>query len=111
MPPSPNLEDYVRLFEAYGDDISAVYLKPNDTRYELLFEQAARLLINPSPFNNSLPAPFRITAQNYLSGDEKTVRHMNYPENRHFMLSDLYDYVMLQKARKSRSAHTIELSE
>ena len=111
MNASPTLEDYIRLFAAYGENISAVHLKPSDTRYEFLFEQAARLLVKPSPFNASLPAPFRVTAQSYLRGDEKTVRHMNHPENRHFMLSDLYDYVMFQKARKSRSTHTVERSE
>ncbi len=103
MNDTPTLDDYVRLFEAYGDDISAIYLKPNDTRYEFLFEQAARLLSRPSAFNDTIPKPFRVTAKNYLAGDEKTVRHMGYPENRHFMLSDLYDFVMLQKAKLSRN--------
>ena len=86
----PSLEDYVRLFESYGDDISSIYLKPNDTRYELLFEQAARLLAQPSEFNTTLPKPFRVTAQKYLAGDEKTQRHMSYPENRHFMGMKLF---------------------
>ena len=98
----PTLDDYVRLFAAYGEDISSVYLKPSDTRYELLFEQAARLLIQPSKFNLSLPKPFRITAQSYLAGDAKTVRHMSYPENRHFMLSDLYDFIVLKSAQQKR---------
>jgi len=111
MNTSPTLQDYIRLFEAYGEDISSVYLKPNDARYEFLFEQAARLLAKPSPFNASLPAPFRITAQKYLSGDEKTVRHMNYPENRHFMLSDLYDFIMLKKARQARATRQGNLAE
>lgn len=100
----PTLDDYVRLFEPYGEDISAVYLKPNDTRYEFLFEQAARMLARPSEFNAGLPRPFIITAQKYLAGDPKTVRHMGYPENRHFMLSDLYDLVMLKKAQHARRA-------
>lgn len=100
----PALDDYLRLFEAYGEDISSVYLKPNDSRYELLFEQAARLLAIPCIFNETIPKPFRITAQKYLAGDEKTVRHMSYPENRHFMLSDLYDFITLKNAIHSRSA-------
>jgi len=94
----PSVEDYCRLFESYGNDISTIYLKPNDRRYELLFEQTARLLARPSPFNDSLPRPFIITAQKYVAGDEKTVRHMSYPENRHFMLSDLYDIVQLRRS-------------
>lgn len=99
---TPDLDDYIRLFEVYGEDISSIYLKPNDTRYEFLFEQAARLLVKSSPFNTSLPRPFVITAQNYLRGDDKTVRHMSYPENRHFMLSDLNDFVMLKRGLSSR---------
>lgn len=95
----PELDDYLRLFEPYGEELSSAYLKPNDARYEFVFEQAARLLARPSAFNASLPKPFVITAQKYLAGDEKTVRHMSYPENRHFMLSDLYDFVILKRAR------------
>lgn len=98
----PSLEDYVRLFQTYGDDLSTIYLEPNDTRYEFLFEQAARLLVQSSSFNSTLPQPFRITARKYLSGDDKTTRHMSYPENRHFMLSDLYDFVMLKKVHQAR---------
>lgn len=101
MTGKPTLDDYVRLFEAYGEDISSVYLKPSDTRYELLFEQAVRLLVQPSTFNLTLPKPFRVTAHNYLAGDEKTVRHMGYPENRHFMLSDLFDFIQLKKVHHS----------
>ena len=73
----PTLDDYLRLFDTYGDDIGSAYLKPNDARYEFLFEQAARMLAQPSPFNATLPTPFRITAQKYLAGDVKTVRHMS----------------------------------
>ena len=94
--PPPTLEDYVRLFEPYGEDMSKIYLQPNDQRYLLVFEQAVRLLAASSPFNSTLPKPFCVTAQKYLAGDERTVRHMNYPENQHFMLSDLYDYITLQ---------------
>lgn len=101
--PPPSLEDYVRLFEPYGEDLSTAYLEPNDERYLFVFEQAIRLLATPSRFNSSLPRPFCITAQKYLAGDERTTRHMGYPENQHFMLSDLYDFVMLKKARAAHS--------
>lgn len=100
----PELIDYLRLFEPYGEDLSSAYLKPNDARYEFVFEQAARLLARPSAFNASLPKPFGVTAQKYLAGDDKTVRHMSYPENRHFMLSDLYDIVMLKRAQHKGGA-------
>ena len=97
----PELEDYLRLFESYGDDISSTFLSPSDRRYELLFEQTARLLVTPSDFNDTLPRLFVITAQNYLYGDAKTVRHMKYPENRHFLLSDLFDLVKLRSQQKA----------
>lgn len=100
----PELVDYLRLFEPYGHELSSAYLKPNDERYKFVFEQAARLLARPSPFNASLPKPFCITAQKYLAGDERTVRHMSYPENRHFMLSDLYDFIALQHVRAKNQA-------
>ena len=63
----------------------------------LLFDQICRLLTQPSAFNLSLPAQFRTTAFRYLEGDAHTVAHMTNVENRHFMLSDLFDYIHLVK--------------
>jgi hypothetical protein len=92
----PGGEDYLNLFETYGKDFGSAYLEPEDDRYRLLFEQVCRLLTLPSSFNLSMPQEFRTSAQRYLSGDVKTVLHLRDPQNRHFMLSDLHDYVHLR---------------
>lgn len=96
---SPDLNDYLRLFGAYGEDIGSVHLAPNNARYTLLFEQVLRLLVQESAFNATLPEPIRRTAQRYRDGDAATVRHMRWPENRHFLLSDLYDLLQLRRKR------------
>jgi hypothetical protein len=93
----PNAQDYLELFEAYGKDFGTAYLEPEDERYRLLFEQVCHLLSRPSPFNLSMPQEFRTSAQRYLAGDAKTVAQLREPQNRHFMLSDLYDYVHLRR--------------
>lgn len=93
----PAAQDYLKLFEAYGRDFSTVYLEPEDDRYRLLFEQICHLLTQPSSFNLSMPQEFRISAERYLAGDKKTVAKLRHPQNRHFMLSDLYDYMHLRQ--------------
>jgi hypothetical protein len=90
----------LQLFSPYHDvtgqgDFSDVYLDPDHEGYRLLFEQICRLLVLSSPFNQAMPQEFRRTARLYLAGDRKTLSHMRSPEMRHFMLSDLYDYVHL----------------
>ena len=92
----PDLDDYVDLFKRYGKDFGAAYLEPEDERFRFLFDQLCRLLAQPSQFNLTLPELFRTTAHRYLDGDEVTVTHMRIAENRHFMLSDVYDYVELR---------------
>ena len=91
----PAAQHYLELFAAYGKDFGPAYLEPEDERYRLLFDQICHLLMQPSPFNLSMPQEFRVTAQRYLAGDRSTVAHLRNPQNRHFMLSDLYDYVHL----------------
>lgn len=93
----PDAEHYLELFAAYGKDFGPAYLEPEDERYRLLFDQICRLLLQPSPFNLSMPQEFRVSARRYLAGDERTVAHLRDPQNRHFMLSDLYDYVDLRR--------------
>ncbi len=92
----PGAKDYLKLFEAYGKDFGTAYLEPEDERYRLLFEQICHLLVQPSSFNLSMPQEFRISAQRYLAGHVKTLIQLRDPQNRHFMLSDLYDYVHLR---------------
>lgn len=93
---APGAKDYLKLFEVYGKDFGAAYLEPEDERYRLLFEQICQLLIQTSSFNSSMPQEFRISASRYISGDENTIAKLHEPQNRHFMLSDLYDYVHLR---------------
>lgn len=92
----PGVEDYVDLFQRYGEDLGSIYREPDDDRYAFLFEQVVRLLIKPSPFNLALPEQFRTSAHRYHGGDPKTVEHLGDPANRHFMLCDLHDLVMLK---------------
>lgn len=97
---SPDARDYLTLFRSYqreagARDFGQVYLEAEDERYRLLFEQVCRLLLKSSPFNRALPQEFRRTARLYVRGDPKTLAHMRSVEMRHFMLSDLYDYVHL----------------
>ena len=106
----PEVEDYAHLFRAYGEDLGSIYQAPEDDRYALLFGQVIRLLIRPSPFNLSLPKQFRIAAHRYHSGDPTTVGHLTDPANRHFMLCDLHDLIMLRGGlrlkRSTRRART-----
>ena len=95
-PSYPELADYVHLFQQYGESLSALYQEPDDERYAFLFEQVVRMLIKPSPFNLSLPEPFRISAHRYHHADAMTVKHLSAPANRHFMLCDLHDIIMLK---------------
>lgn len=99
----PDSEDYLHCFDMYGKDIRTIYLEEDDVRYEFLFVRILRLLIQSSPFNLKIPDPFKVTARKYLHGDPETRAHMNVAENRHFMLSDLYDFVVLHHKLKSRT--------
>ncbi|MCV6597827.1 MAG: hypothetical protein OIF40_12200 [Mangrovicoccus sp.] len=92
---NPIIDDYLRMFEQYGDGIEKIYLETPDDRYELLFERAMRLLVKPSAFNFTLPEPFRRTAHRYLAGNPETLRHLEDRETRHFMLAEVHDYVLL----------------
>ena len=95
MQSKPDADDYLALFARYREDFGDVYLEPDDERFRLLFDQICRMLAKPSAFNLGLPGQFRATAMRYLDGDEATLAHMTAPENRHFMLSDLFDYIHL----------------
>jgi hypothetical protein len=97
---APGARDYLQLFSRYPlgagqRDFGDVYLEAEHEGYRLLFEQVCRLLVTSSAFNHAMPREFRRTARLYLAGDPATVAHLRQPEVRHFMLSDLYDYVHL----------------
>ena len=95
MPTQPDAAAYLALFEQYGRAFGAAYLEPDDERYRLLFDQVCQLLRASSTFNQAMPQEFRRTARRYLSGEAETLAHMRTAQMRHFMLSDLYDYVHL----------------
>lgn len=95
MKTKPDGDDYLALFGRYKADFGDVYMEPEDERFRLLFDQICKLLTQPSSFNLRLPEQFRTTAFRYLDGDAATEAHMRVAENRHFMLSDLFDYIHL----------------
>lgn len=99
---APGLDEYLALFRLYQGELARP-AESRGQRFTLLFEQVARLLDRPSPFNHSLPKPFREVAARYLAGDAATHRHFRYDENRHFFLSDLHDYLRLRAWRQERS--------
>lgn len=110
MAPGPTADDYLRLFGRWegllrsdvgpddGRDFGDVYKAAEDERYRLLFEQVCHLLVQASPFNLAMPQEFRRTARQWIDGEPATLHHMGEVQHRHFMLSDLYDYVHLSKA-------------
>ncbi|NVK18848.1 MAG: hypothetical protein HWE30_09145 [Methylocystaceae bacterium] len=99
----PGAEDYLHCFSLYGDDIRTMYLDHDEGRYEFLFERILRMLIQQSSFNTKIPLPFKITARKILSGDPEARSYMSDPEKRNFMLSDLYDFVLLQHKINQRN--------
>ena len=78
----PELNDYLRLFERYGQDLGSIYQhEGDDDPYAFLFEQIILLLTKPSPFNLSLPEPFRQTAHRYHQGEAATHAHFRHFDN------------------------------
>jgi hypothetical protein len=100
----PDIRDYLKLFEIYGANLGRLYSEPDDDRYALLFEQVMRLLVKPSPFNLSLPEPFRTSAHRYRGGHPGTIEHLSRPANRNFMLCDLHDLIMLKGGLAAKRA-------
>ena len=104
----PDADAYLRLFDRWDAaagagqprwrDFGDVYQAAEDERYRLLFEQVCHLLVQYSAFNQAMPQEFRVTARQWLAGDAATLAHMGEVQHRHFMLSDLHDYVHLSRA-------------
>ena len=92
----PDLQDYLNLFRQYGGDLGELYREPDDDRYALLFEQVVRLLVRPSAFNQRLPDSLRMAARRYRDGHQPTVAKLREPANRHFLLCELHDVIMLK---------------
>ncbi len=99
---SSELEAYLRLFQPYTEQLRDFQGREGSfgDRFALLFRQVIRKVAEPPRSQISLttrmPKPFVEVAQRYLSGDYETVRHFSYEENRHFYLSDLYDWLQIQ---------------
>jgi hypothetical protein len=98
----PDLQDYLQLFSQYGGDLGELYRAPDDERYALLFEQVMRLLVRPSLFNLRLPDTFRTAARRYQDGHQPTVASLRQPANRHFLLCELHDWIMLKGGLSAR---------
>ncbi|WP_303901043.1 hypothetical protein [Thiohalomonas denitrificans] len=99
----PRAQDYVALLRLYRTDLRQV-TETGGNRFELLFLQVIRLLGEPSPFNQTLPAPFLDVARRYSRGELHTLSHFQHDENRQFFLSDLYDYLKMQTDPSERKA-------
>ena len=97
------IEAYLRLFRPYAERLRDFQGRegPYGDRFALLFRQVIRRVaerpVGPFSLNARLPKPFVEVAQRYLTGDHETVRHFSYEENRHFYLSDLYDWLLIQE--------------
>lgn len=102
----PELQDYLSLFSLYEGklDFTATGEKGGD--YLFIFEQVIRLLLKPSPFNDSLPETFLTIAERYAFNDSATVSHFGYNENRQFFLSDLHDSLMLYRNKDPNHSDT-----
>ena len=98
-PAQPDLESYLRLFEPYREQLQRFVDREGDfgNRFALLFRQVVRALRQESPFNATIPQPFHLVASKYLAKEQDVVRHFSYEENRHFFLSDLYDWLRIQE--------------
>lgn len=94
----PELNDYLKLFQLYEGKLDFTVKGTKGGDYSFIFEQVMRLLLRPSPFNNTLPEPFISVAERYAFNDAATVAHFRYNENRQFLLSDLYDSLMIYQA-------------
>lgn len=101
---SPELNDYLKLFELYAGKLDFTIKGTAGGDYTFIFGQVMRMLLKSSPFNNCLPEPFPAMAERYAFGDTATVAHLGYNENKQFFLSDLYDSLMLCQAAQDHCA-------
>jgi len=94
----PALNDYLQLLELYQEAIK----QEKPTSLQLPLERVFRMLVQPSPFNSSLPVTFIEAARRYLHKKSDALRHFSDPEVQQFFLSDLYDFVKLKALRNQR---------
>ena len=94
---SPELQDYLKLFELYEGKLDFTIKGTKGGDYSFIFEQVVRLLLRPSPFNDTLPDTFISVAERYAFDEPATAAHFRYNENKQFFLGDLYDSLILYK--------------
>lgn len=96
---SVNLDAYLKLFAPYVEQLRQFSGREGEYggRFALLFRQVVRLLMSSASINQQIPKPFIKVARRYLARDDETVRHFSYEDNRHFFLSDLYDWLQIQE--------------
>lgn len=94
-----DLDSYLRLFAPYKEQLRQFDGRKGKYggRFALLFRQVLRLLIIPAELNQQIPKLFVEVAQRYLSNERATVEHFSYEDNRHFFLSDLYDWLLIRE--------------
>jgi len=100
----PTLDDYDKLFSLYGKNLNFNKEDSNDWDLSLIFEQIIRLLIIKSDFNRNIPRPFIFIAKKYESAEPAINKHFQYKENHKFFLSDLYDFIQIQKFKKKMNS-------
>jgi len=87
-------QTYLDLFRDFGITGEDFYLHTEDEDAIFrLFDQMTDLLVQPSPFNDRMPEPFIRAAKGYNESKRAWVLKFDDPDNRLFMLSDLYDFV------------------
>ncbi|GEM_PF-1205084 len=99
-----DIEAYQQLFAPYEDQLQQFTVRENEFggRFALLFRKVIRLLVIPGGINEDIPRMFIEVAWHYLQKDADIIRHFSYEENRHFFLSDLYDWLRVQELKKCR---------
>nr|CRH04580.1 conserved protein of unknown function [Candidatus Magnetococcus massalia] len=100
----PGLEDYLELYGRYPK-VEFWQLNHNPKQgpdpYLFLFRQLVGMMAEGSRFNQSLPSGFTETAKRYVAKDPVTLKHFKGSDNRYFLLSDLRDWLRMEK-RKQR---------
>lgn len=90
---------YFKLFSSYEEQLRNFRGREggHGGRFALLFRQVLRLLVQPTELNQLIPRTFIKVAQRYLAKDQEVVMHFSYEDNRHFFLSDLYDWLQIHE--------------
>ena len=94
---SADLAAYYKLFSPYEEQLRQFKGREGEHggRFALLFRQVLRLLVQPTELNQLIPRTFIKVAQRYLAKEKEVVMHFSYEDNRHFFLSDLYDWLQI----------------